>query len=632
MRRLIDLEKEHPEFFDPNSPSQRVGVILPAGIKGIKHRVKMLSLDNTYSIEELKDWHQRVVKGLGTNDVIYNVELKIDGVSISLSYVDGDLKMGATRGDGVTGEDVTHAVRTIRSVPLKLKNTPGFPVPHILEVRGEVYMRLSDFHRLNKGRKDKGQEIFANPRNATSGSLKLLDSRITAGRRLNCFIHSFGVVEGGYLPKTQNGFLATMRKWGFTVNEHNRVCNGINEVVDFCNEFAGKRNDLEYEVDGVVIKVNDLPRQEKLGTTLKSPRWAVAYKFAAQQATTLVNKITVQVGRTGILTPVAELEPVECAGVTISRATLHNFDEVKRLDIAEGDRVLIERAGDVIPKVVKVVEHAKGKKGAFDPPKVCPECGSPITKLDLEEVAYRCQNPSCPKQLERRVIHFTSRGAMDIDGFGEAVVKQLLDQKKIHDIADIYFLNREDLLSLELFKDKKADNLLKAIEKSRSQPLERLIFGLGIANIGEKAAAVLANNFGTMNKLMQAGHEELASLNDFGKVTADSVVSFFRKKEVRGLIEKLEDAGINLEQPRVVSASNKFQGMKFVFTGELANMTRDEAEGLVKKMGGEAASSVSKKTSFVVAGDNAGSKYDKARQLRVPIINEQKFQEMVNEP
>lgn len=625
LKELIRLEEEYPDLRRPDSPTRRVGTKIAKGAKAVKHKKKMYSLDNTYSIEELEEWRKRVEKGLAGEKYHYTVELKIDGVSGSLIYEDGVLTRGATRGDGVTGEDVTHNVRTIQSVPLRLKEGP---VPSLLDIRVEFYLNLKEFKNINKEKASAGEPLFANPRNAASGSLKLLDSTVTAKRNLHCFAHSFGMAEGKVPFDTQWDFLQQAKAWGFVTNPASALCENFDEVIDFCRKHEQSRNDLPYEVDGVVIKVNSFDQQRQLGETLKSPRWAVAYKFPAHQATTIVEKISIQVGRTGTLTPVAELKPVECGGVTISRATLHNFDEIKRLGIKEKDRVLLERAGDVIPKIVKVTEPAPdGKK--ISPPKKCPVCGGKVVQ-DLNQVALRCVNPSCPQKLERQLIHFASRGGMDIEGFGESVVKQLLEQKKITDMADIYFLKKNDLLELELFKDKKAGNLLNAIEQSKKQPLSRLLNALGIPNIGEKAASILARRFNEIDALMKAGYDDLEEIHEVGHIMADSVIKFFQQDTTKKLIARFRRAGVNMLEPKEV-AGEKLAGRKFVFTGELPGLTRPQASALVKKLGGDVVSSVSKNTDFVVAGSHAGSKLKKAKELNVAILNPQQFQELVYE-
>ncbi len=629
MKRLMALEEKFPDLRDSDSLTQRVGIKVEAAAKTVSHKVKMYSLDNTYSMEELKEWQKRVEKGLPQQRIEYVAELKIDGVSAALTYKEGIFVLGATRGDGITGEDVTHNLKTIRSIPLRLREKKGLSLPQLLEVRGEIFMSREDLARLNKDREAKGEVLFANPRNATSGSVKLLDSRITAERNLQCLIHSFGILEGGGIFKTQWEFLQKARDLGFCINSHNRLCRSFEEIVEYCLEFEGKRVTIPYDVDGVVIKVNSLDQQNRLGATLKSPRWAVAYKFKAQQATTKVKNIVVQVGRTGVLTPVAELEPVECAGVVISRATLHNFDEIERLGIHIGDRILLQRAGDVIPKIVKVFESAKAKTKPFPVPKKCPECGGEITKEKNEDVAYRCTNSLCPKQLERSLIHFASRAAMDIEGLGESAVKQLFERGLVNSLADIYYLKKEDLLKLELFKDKKTQNLLKAIEKSKSQPLSRFLFGLGILNIGEKAASLLAQKFGHVDHLMKTTEEELKEVHEIGEVMAHSVYQFFRQSSTKRLIEKFKKAQVNMTEP-ILKKGLQLSGKRFILTGELPDLTRSQAGELVKQLGGEVVSSITKSVDFVVVGENPGSKYTKAMDLGLKIINPQEFKEIID--
>lgn len=632
LKRLIELEREFPQYKLAHSPAERVGVKMPEGAKAVVHKAKMYSLDNTYSVAELKDWEGRLRRGLPGQDIEFVAELKIDGVSAALTFENGYFVLGATRGDGLSGEDVTHNLKTIRSIPLRLLGGES-TFPDLLEVRAEIYMERKDFEGLNKERKKRGEVLFANARNATSGSLKLLDSTLTAHRKLSCFVHSFGLLKGGREYETHWDFLQAARQYGFRTNPHSRLCRSLDEVIDCCREFQDKRNTIPYEVDGMVIKVNSLPQQRQLGVTLKSPRWAVAYKFPAHQATTTVKDIVVQVGRTGTLTPVAELEPVECAGVTISRATLHNFDEIKRLGVKKGDRVLLERAGDVIPKIIKVVESTREFTArAFSVPRHCPECGGEIAKEKSEDVAYRCINSSCPKQLERGLIHFTSRTAMDIEGLGESIVNQLLEKNLIKDFADIYFLEKKDFLKLELFADKKAENLLAAINKSKEKPLSGFLYGLGIANIGEKAALIIAQRFLTLDKVMAARGEDFQKIYEVGEVMAQSLVNYFKQAATKRLIKKFKKAGLNFSEPKAPSASSgKLTGKKFVFTGELTGYSRNQAGSFVKNLGGEISAAVSKNIDFVVAGNKPGSKYTKARQWGVKILNEKEFKELINE-
>ncbi|MDD5115500.1 MAG: NAD-dependent DNA ligase LigA [Candidatus Omnitrophica bacterium] len=624
MLELKALEDKYPKLRADDSPTQRLSSGISPGFKTVRHEAGMFSLDNTYSIEELSAWDERVRKSLPGNSACeYVVELKIDGVSANLTYKEGKLSLGATRGDGHTGEDVTPNIKKIRSIPLGLS---GVRPPDFIEIRGEVYMDKRDFSLLNKERMDSGESLFANPRNATSGSLKLLDSGVVAKRRLNFFAHSLGAYNGLSI-ETQWDFFARLKEWRVCVNTHSALCGNIKEVIDYCRDWQKRRDELSYEIDGVVVKVNSFSQQRDLGFTAKSPRWAVAYKFPARQATTEVVAIKVNVGRTGVITPTAELKPVECSGVTISNATLHNFDEIERLKLREGDRVLIERAGDVIPKIVKVVEQKGENPYAF--PSKCPACGERIVKEKEEDVAYRCINPDCPAQLERALLHFASRNAMDIESMGEAVVAQLVSLKLLRSLADIYKLRHEDLLKLELFKDKKADNLLRAIEMSKRQPLDRLIFALGIRHVGQKAAYTLAEKFGRMHKLMQAGPEELEKIPEIGPVIAGSILDYFSLKRTKRIIRELEDAGLNMNRQSGGSMVNRLTGKTVVFTGELESFSRSEAEELVRRSGGSASSSVSAKTDILVAGKDAGTKLDKATDMGVRVIGEDEFKEML---
>jgi len=624
LRELIELEEQFPQLKKPDSPTQRVGAKIEGSLPAVRHSIPMLSLDNTYLLDELKAWYERVVKGLDGFKPVMVAELKIDGLSCALTYSNGQLVLAATRGDGETGEDVTHNAKTIRDIPLRLKGKSSAP----LEVRGEIYMNKKDFNALNQQRKDNGEVLFANPRNAAAGSLKLLDARLTAQRHLRFFVHSPGLLEKDNAIKTQWEFLEQAKTYGFTVNPNKRLCRSLEEVFDFCEEYASKRNKISFEYDGIAIKVNDFSQQKQLGFTLKGPRWAVAFKFPAQQATTTLKEIIVQVGRTGVITPVAELEPVACAGVIISRATLHNFDEIKRLGVNARDRVLLERAGDVIPKIVKVVE--KRSKGEFVPPKVCPSCGAKIQKEKQEDVAYYCLNPFCPKQLERLLIHFASRGAMDIEGLGESVVDQLLDKGLVSDSADVYFLKKEQLLGLELFAEKKADNLLKAVINSKSRALSKFLYGLGIPNIGIKAAVNLAGHFGSLDAIIHASVLQLQAIDEVGPVMAESVVEYFKQPQVKKLLAKFKAAGLNLSEPNRQASGNRLKGKKFVFTGELAGIKREEAGQMVQNQGGKVLAAVSKSLDYLVVGENPGSKLTQAKQLGITILNQKDFEEMVH--
>ncbi|MFA6384708.1 MAG: NAD-dependent DNA ligase LigA [Candidatus Omnitrophota bacterium] len=623
MAELVGLERAYPQYEAADSPGVRVSGGILEGFDTVAHGQKMLSLDNTYSYEGLREWETRVVKGLSGESIAFVVELKIDGLSANLSYRKGSLATAATRGDGDKGEDVTGNIKKIRPIPLRLR---GADIPEFIEVRGEVYMDKNDFERLNRQRQDLGDILFANPRNAASGSLKLLDSALVAQRKLDFFAHSLGLYNGKTL-KTQWEYLAQLKTWGIRVNPLSKLCKDMDAVIAYCASIQEKRDTLPYEIDGVVVKVNDLRQQQVLGATAKSPRWAVAYKFPARQATTDILKIRLNVGRTGVITPSADLKPVECSGVTIKSATLHNFDEIVRLGVREGDRVLIERAGDVIPKIVKVVEHLGAR--SFDIPVSCPVCRGMVVKEKEEDVAYRCINPSCPAQLERGILHFASRSAMDIEGMGESVVEQLVRFKLVKNYADVFRLTKKDLAQLDLFKEKKTGNLLAAIDKSKAAPLSRVIFALGIRHVGEKAALVLAGKFLTMDALIKAGKDDLESIHEIGPVIAGSVVDFFSQTQTKELIRGLKKHKINLTESAVKARKNGFTGKKVVFTGELSSYSRSEAEELIRLSGGQSSSSVSVETSFLIAGDHPGSKFEKARHLGVTIIDEGEFKRLL---
>ncbi|MDD4954240.1 MAG: NAD-dependent DNA ligase LigA [Candidatus Omnitrophica bacterium] len=625
MRQLKDIEDKHPEFKTDDSPTVRVGSGILEGFKTARHKQKMLSLDNTYSFQELKEWDERVRKGLKPGQGLeYVAEMKIDGVSANITYEKGRLSIGATRGDGETGEDVTANIKTIRAIPLALRDGD---IPDFIEIRGEIYMDRRDFDILNKDRDGLEETLFANPRNAASGSLKLLDTALVAKRRLNFFAHSLGQYRGKVIP-TQWEFLEKLKIWGMRINDNRRLCVSLEEVIEYCRFWQGQREKLSYDIDGIVVKINSMAQQEGLGYTMKSPRWAVAYKFPARQATTDVVKIDFQVGRTGVITPVAELKPVECAGVTIQHATLHNFDEITRLNIKEGDRILIERAGDVIPKVVKVVEDRGG--APIKVPRSCPACSGKVIKEKEEDVAYRCINPLCPAQLERALAHFASRQAMDIEGMGESMVSQLVKLKLVKDFADIYKLKSQDLAKLELFKEKKISNLLSAIEKSKGQPLSRLIYALGIRHVGEKAAFVLAAEFKNMDNLCAAKYVDLDKIYEVGPVLAESIVEYFSQDSIKKLLHDFKKLGLNLKEEVALRKGSSFSGKTIVFTGELKKFSRLQAQRLVRQLGGNAVSSVSAHTDLVVTGENPGSKYKKARELGVKIISEKEFSRLIS--
>jgi DNA ligase (NAD+) len=627
LRSLKELEEKYPQFITLDSPTQRVSGGLIDGFSVVKHKIKMLSLDNTYSTDEIKNWEDKIKRMLHkTVNIDYVVELKVDGVSCSLTYEKGLLIVGATRGDGEQGEDVTANIRTIRSMPLRLN---GKDIPDILEVRGEIYMEKKDLENINKVREKEREPLFANPRNAASGSLKLLNPKIVAGRNLKCFIHSFGWVKG-YEFKNHEDFLERAKSWGLRTNPYNKYCHNLAQAIDYCQYWQDKRDKIEYEIDGMVIKVNNYNLRDQLGYTLKSPRWAIAYKFPAHQATTVIEKIEFSVGRTGSITPVATLRPVECAGVTISHSTLHNFDEIERLGVREGDTVLIERAGEVIPKIVKVITAKRtGKEKKVKIPTHCPVCQAEVAKEKEEEVFWYCINPNCPAQLKRSLLHFASRGALDIEGMGESVVNELVGKKLVKNLSDIYKLNKEDFLQLPLFAEKKANNLVMAINASKVRQLSRLLYGLGIRHIGEKAAAVLAQRFKNIDQLSGAKAETLEEIPEIGPTMAESVVKFFHAPQMQKLINELKKAGLNLQEEEKAIKKSAITGKIFIFTGELESLSRNQAQKAVEALGAKWVSSVSKNIDFVVAGKDPGSKYDKAKALGSKIIDEEEFRKLI---
>ena len=619
-KQLKDLEGQYPQYRTKNSPTQRVGGQAGTMFSPVRHTTPMLSLDNSYSADDIREWYARAEKTLQRNDFEMVVEGKIDGVSCSLTYENGILVTAASRGDGKVGEDITANARTVCNIPQKIENAPA----GLLEIRGEVYLDKKDLEELNRKQQLAGENTFANTRNAAAGSLRQKDPQITAQRPLKFFAHSFGA--GNIAADSFSGFIDLCRQWGFSVCPARTKTTQISEVIRFYNQFEASRRQLPFDVDGLVVKVNRFEFQRILGVTAKSPRWAIAFKYPAPQATTAVNHILFSVGRSGVITPVAELQPVPVGGVTISNATLHNFDEIKRLGVRVGDTVIVERAGEVIPKIIKVVEH-KGQEEVL-PPTVCPSCGGPVYK-EPDEVGYYCVNPSCPAQLRARLLHFASRGAMDIDGLGDVVMDQLLENHYVSDFADIYNLTFLHLLNLENFKDKKAQNLLDAIEASKQKPLSRLLFALGIAFVGAKTAEILADRFRTLDSLKNASLEDLQNVREVGEIVSKSIYDFFRNPRAQEQIERLRAAGLNFTQPKKELSGNILDGKTLVFTGELKTMTRPQAELLAKQYGGKASSSVSKKTAYVVAGEAAGSKLAKARELGVPVLTEEEFLKLI---
>ncbi|MDR0645834.1 MAG: NAD-dependent DNA ligase LigA [Elusimicrobiota bacterium] len=616
--KLKKLEEENPELITPDSPTRRIGGL--ATFSPVEHITPMMSLDNTYNTQEIRGWHQRVSKSLGSNNFEMVVESKIDGLSCSLIYKDSVLISASTRGDGKTGEDITANVKTIKNVPLKLKEF----VDGIFEVRGEVFLQKDDLAALNQKQLENNLPQFANTRNAAAGSLRQKDSSVAAKRPLRFFAHSFGSGELGV--KSFGEFIDKCKDLGIPVSPVRKIFTNIEDVVNFYEDFKNEIPKLKYDADGLVVKVNNFELQRALGATAKSPRWAVAFKYPAPQGETKLNNVLFSVGRTGVITPVGELEPVALGGVTVSNATLHNFDEIERLGIHIGDTVVVERAGEVIPKIVKVVKHNHNAP-IIAPPQNCPVCGGKIFR-DEDAVAYRCINPNCPAQIKGRVAHYASRAAMDIDGLGSSAIEQLVDGGRIKRISDIYSLTFFDLIRLDLFADKKAENLLNAIERSRKRPLAKFIYSLGILHAGSKTAEVLAENFQTIDALQNATFEDLQKINDIGPVVAQSIFDFFSNKEVKDELEKLRKYGLQFSAPQQ-KTSSILAGRTFVFTGELTSMTRERAEALAKESGAKVSSSVSAKTYAVVAGSNAGGKLEKAQKLGVKILTEQEFLDLI---
>lgn len=644
LAQLEALEKKHPGLVTPDSPTRRVGGEPITGFRTVAHTQPMLSIDNTYKREDLLAWHERVVKGLGGESdlfggsVVYVVEPKIDGVAVGLRYEQGRLVLAVTRGDGQRGDDITHNVRTIRAVPLTLTEPESSSkggrrgqgvtkIPRVLEVRGEVYMPNAEFDRINRLREKAGEDVFANPRNATAGTLKQLDPRVVGQRRLSFSAHGRGEITPDPFD-CHSQFLDAVRAWGVPTNPLTHTCEGIDEVWRFIERFEAQRGDLPYNVDGVVVKVDRFDLRGQLGHTSKSPRWSIAYKYAAQQATTLLNGITWQVGKGGTLTPVAELEPVFLAGTTVRRAGLHNIDEISRKDIRVGDRVVIEKAGEIIPQVVRVADGKRASGSTpTQPPKRCPSCGqAPIREED--EAAVRCINPQCPAQLRERLIWFAGRGQMDIDGLGDKGVHQLADAGLLGSYADIYRLkdHRAELIELERMGEKKVDNLLQGIEQSKGRGLARLLGGLGIRHVGTRGAQILAEHFGSIDAVLGAGVEQLAEVHEVGPVTAQSIHQFFHEHGGKQVVHELRRFGLEMTSPRRrVASDSVFAGKTVVLTGTLERFDRDDLTQKLQDLGAKVTGSVSKKTDLVIVGHNPGSKLDKARELGVEVWDEAKL-------
>ncbi|MGB6670323.1 MAG: NAD-dependent DNA ligase LigA, partial [Candidatus Acidiferrum sp.] len=628
MQKLQALEASYPELITPESPTVRVGGTPREGFQTVQHARAMLSLDNAFSYDALRDFDRRVREGIGKEKIEYIAEHKFDGLSISLQYAGGKLVRGVTRGDGTTGEDVTPNVKTIRSIPLQIDVAAlkKAKLPSDFEVRGEVLMTRKAFEALNRQQELSGGKIFVNARNSAAGAVRVLDPSITAARRLDFFAY-YLFVDGKVPFAKHSDSLAALKQLRFRASDDWKLCNGIEVVTAYCDDWDTKREKLPYEIDGVVIKVNSTAIQNELGFTAKAPRWAIAFKYPARQETTVVNDIIVQVGRTGALTPVAMLEPVQVGGVTVSRSTLHNMDEVERLGLQIGDTVLIERAGEVIPHVLKVVKEGKSRK-PFRMPKHCPECHSAIHHVD-GEVAYRCVNAACPAKRKESVLHFASRHAMNIDGLGDKIVDQLVDKSMVKDVADLYALKEDDVAALDRMAEKSAQNLLAEIEGSKKNSLARLIHALGIRNVGERTGQLLAEHFSSLEELAAAKEAELEAVHEVGPIVAAAIVEFFSEPANRQLVKRLHKAGVHPTAEKREVKSRKFAGKSFVFTGGLANRSREEAGELVQQHGGKISGSVSKKTDYVVVGTDPGSKYEKAKELDVTILTESEFEKLI---
>lgn len=618
---LKKLEEKFPDLVTPDSPTQRIGGEPLERFKTITHEVKMLSLDNTYSQDEVTDFHARITRQLG-HAIPYEVTLKVDGVAVSLHYMKGKFILGATRGDGVRGDDITQNLKTIMTVPLEILTSDKQLMD--IEVRGEVFLSKKAFQELNEKRMEENAATFANPRNAAAGTLKLLDAREVARRGLDIFIHTVPRQPGSRFP-SHSETLHRLSECGFNVIPHMQLCRTIEEVFAYIEKWQDKRDTLPYEVDGLVVKVDSYDDRERLGYTIKSPRWAIAYKYQARQAITGLRDILLQVGRTGRVTPVAVLEPVNLSGTTVSRATLHNEDEIRRKDIRIGDQVIVEKGGEVIPKVVDVKkERRTGKERRFHFPETCPVCKSEIVRLP-EEADWRCMNSSCPAQIKGAILHFASRTAMDIEGLGNKLVDMLVDKGYVMSCDDLYTLTREKLAGLERMGDRSAENLVSALKKSKKQPLEKVIYALGIPHVGINASILLVQEYTTMDKIRNAKHEDLLKINGIGDVVASSIINYFKNKQNQKLLENLRKQRLRFTGTITRKAEQLLRGMTFVFTGEMRSMTREHAQQLVRDHGGYAVSTVSKKTDYVVAGENPGSKYKKAQKLGIKIISEQEF-------
>ena len=628
MQELTRLEEMYPEFLSPNSPTQRVGAQPLTEFSTVPHTMPMLSLQNAMSADEVTDFDKRVKKLLDVTDVEYIMEVKIDGLAVELVYENGEFILGSTRGDGYTGEDITQNLRTIKAIPMKITGTADIPVPELLEVRGEIYIGRKEFEELNKRREISGEPLFANPRNAGSGSVRQLDPKITAGRKLNIFCYAAGEIRGVDF-ETHFQFLDYLKKCGFRVNPYAKLCGNIDELFEHYNKIHDMRDQIPYEIDGTVIKVNRLDYQNILGAVSRSPRWAIAYKFEAHEETTMIKRIDVQVGRTGALTPVAILEPVIVSGVEVSRATLHNEDEIRRKDIMIGDTVIVSRAGDVIPEVLRVLKEKRtGTEKPFEMPEKCPVCSEEVVRPPGEAIR-RCININCPAQIKGSIEHFASKRAMDIDGLGEKLVEQMVDKGIIRDVSDLYYLTKDTLASLDRMADKSAQNIVDAVNAAKKRSFARFIYALGIRNVGEHISSLLAERFKHIEELMDTTEERLINIPEIGPEVSSSITAFFRDGKNRETIRRILDAGVEIEYEPV--SKKTLEGYTFVFTGSTKSMSRDEARKLAESLGAKTAPSVSKKVTHVVAGEEAGSKLDKARELGLAVLSEEEFLGMIQE-
>lgn len=625
LRQLISLEQKYPELITPDSPTQRVGAKPLEEFETARHLVPMLSLSNAFSDKELLDFDKRIKKQFPHQFFNYIVELKIDGLAIALVYENGIFQRGATRGDGFVGEDITQNLRTINSIPLRLIKYNNI---QRVEVYGEVYMNKESFEKLNQKRDKQGENLFANPRNAAAGSVRQLDPSITAKRQLDTFIYQATFPDGSNF-RTHLEVLNFLKSAGFKVNPHIKECQDIEEAINYCKAWENKKSELNYEIDGMVIKLNQLNLREELGSTSKSPRWAIAFKFPAEQMTTVIKDIIVGVGRTGTLTPVAILEPVIISGSKVQRATLHNEDEIRRKDIRIGDTVLIQKAGEIIPEVVKVIKEKRGgKEKVFNIPEKCPVCGSKVIRLE-DEVASRCNNLSCPAQVKERIKHFVSREAMDIDGLGSALIEQLVDKGLIKDFGDLYYLKKEELSKLDRMAEKSSDNVIRAINNSKNRPLSNLIYALGIRYVGSYASKLLSKKINNLLDLKNMTEDDFINIAEIGPKIAKSIVLFFKKEENLKIIKKLEEAGLNLSSQENGQEEQTLKGMQFVLTGSLESFTRDEAKKEIERLGGRVTGNVTKNTDYLILGKDPGQKYQKAKEIGINILEENNFKNML---